>query len=184
MTQSIWTFLDHINLTFVPTLIWQFWAHSILIFWSILIWQFLTHISILLAHIILTFGPILSWQIYPILIWRTYNLDGTFCCERNVARFAGKVKKWDILWNFQTPWRTTILTELPSRNPLERKCIILSGKKGRAAEQMEKRVNVTIAWVLLILLLHNDNQGNYNWGNLIIHLGTFNYKVGPLKELQ
>ena len=45
-------------------------------------------------------------------------------------------------------------------------------------------VNVTIAWVLLILLLHNDNQGNYNWGNLIIHLGTFNYKVGPLKELQ
>ena len=32
--------------------------------------------------------------------------------------------------------------------------------------------------------VHNDNQGNYNWGNLIIHLGTFNYKVGPLKELQ
>ena len=176
--------MTRINFTVGPTLIWQFWAHSILIFWSILIWQFLTHISILLAHIILTFGPILSWQIYPILIWRTYNLDGTFCCERNVARFAGKVKKWDILWNFQIQWRTTILTELPSRNPLERKCIILSGKKGRAAEQMEKRVNVTIAWVLLILLLHNDNQGNYNWGNLIIHLGTFNYKVGPLKELQ
>ena len=101
--------------------------------------------------------------------------------RKNVARFARKVVKWYILWNLQTRWRTTILTELPSRNPLERKCIILSGKKGRAAEQMEKRVNVTIAWVLLILLLHNDNQGNYNWGNLIIHLGTFNYKVGPLK---
>ena len=104
--------------------------------------------------------------------------------RKNVARFARKVVKWYILWNLQTRWRTTILTELPSRNPLERKCIILSGKKGRAAKQMEKRVNVTIAWVLLILLLHNDNQGNYNWGNLIIHLGTFNYKVGPLKELQ
>ena len=49
-----------------------------------------------------------------------------------------------------------------------------NGKKGKCDDCMSTSHFV----------LHNDNQGNYNWGNLIIHLGTFNYKVGPLKELQ
>ena len=46
-----------------------------------------------------------------------------------------------------------------------------NGKKGKCDDCMSTSHFV----------LHNDNQGNYNWGNLIIHLGTFNYKVGPLK---
>ena len=55
----------------------------------------------------------------------------------NIARFARKFLKCDFLDSFQTLWRTTILNYQAEIH--QRKCIILSGKKGREAESKWKK---------------------------------------------